>query len=742
MQQLDVVIVGAGPYGLSVAAHARERGLTVAVFGKPMESWIDRMPKGMRLRSHWWATNLSDPRSEFGFGRFLEKTKRNQPYPHSAATFIDYATWFRRAMVPDIDPARVSRIEHHNGRFVVTLHDGREVISNAVVMAIGLHCFAYIPQEFSLLSPELVTHSSEHNDFTDFRGRTVLVIGGGQSALESSALLHEAGAIVHNVSRRPIGWLSPDRDSERTLPERIRSPRSAFAPGWINWAVERMPYVLHRMPQKAKDRLLRAYLTPGVSAWLKDRVIGKVALHESCRVVSLKPVDARVEAGLSDGVKLTVDHVILATGYKVDVARLDMIDPSLRTRVRTHDGSPLLNRWFESSVPGLYFVGLSSMRSFGPLFRFVAGCKVAAPRVACAIERKRTRAVAMAPRTILKNTAANVVALSRLDSVARGRLHRNLPFVVYYHRVVDRLDPSDGHALPAMEISASMLERHLDWLGKHFRIISLEELDRELVREPRSRPPAVLTFDDGYSDVYHHAFPLLKRKGIPAGIFVITDLVGSSNLPMHEELHAHLAAVSKDNAAALHEIIPQTIGASAADSFSMTRLLLERLPFDEVQSIIEQLKRVTAIDHSVREGLRPVSWEMLAEMRDAGMTIGSHSRTHPFLTNESEPRVIDEVTRSRFEIRQHLGVDAACFAYPGGGFNRKAVQAVAAAGYKYGFSICRHTDERFPSLTIPRKGLWEQSCLDHLGRFSPAIMSCQAAGAFDFFSRCSIPHAA
>jgi peptidoglycan/xylan/chitin deacetylase (PgdA/CDA1 family) len=304
-----------------------------------------------------------------------------------------------------------------------------------------------------------------------------------------------------------------------------------------------------------------------------------------------------------------------------------------------------------------------------------------------------------------------------------------------------------------MEISAATLERHLDWIGRHFQVISLEDLDAKFNEIPLLRPSAVVTFDDGYSDVYHHALPLLKRKGIPAGVFVITDLVGSSKLPMHDELHALLVQASRQWTSLpvglsamlrkhyLAACVPDRSLTLARDPFSATRLLLKHLSQADVQRVIESLGGAAAIGDVLRDALRPLSWEMLAEMRDTGMTIGSHSKTHPFLTHESGQRVLEEVKDSRAELQRRLGVNAACFAYPGGGFNDTVTQAVAAAGYRYAFTICRHRDPQYPMLTIPRRGIWEQSCLNPFGRFSPAIMSCQTAGTFDWMSKCTQPHA-
>ncbi|HET9919838.1 MAG TPA: NAD(P)-binding domain-containing protein [Ktedonobacteraceae bacterium] len=390
--QYDVVVVGAGPYGLSVAAHLLGKGLNVAIFGKPLKLWREHMPKGMYLRSHWWATNLSDPQKKYGFEQFFRVSEYDKCYPVPIEAFIDYGMWFQKQVVPDVDTTYVSSIERKDGQFFLTLEDGRTLVAPAVVMAIGLYYYANRPAEFDHVSDELVTHSFAHADFSRFAGKEVGMIGGGQSGVEYSALLHEVGAKVHLITKRPIHWLGPDTDDQRSLMDQIRAPRAGIAPGWKNWALEYLPYLFQRFPQARKDRYIRNHYNAAGSDWLRDRVIGKVELHEGRIVEKFTEGDSHLNVTLSDGEALNLDHLILSTGYQVDIKRLSMLSPSLLTEIQQDEGTPILNNWFESSVPGLYFVGLSSLRSFGPLYRFVVGAKAAAPRVASAAARRATQA--------------------------------------------------------------------------------------------------------------------------------------------------------------------------------------------------------------------------------------------------------------------------------------------------------------------------------------------------------------
>jgi len=389
----DVVVVGAGPYGLSVAAHLLAQGRQVAVFGKPLQLWRENMPKGMCLRSYWWASNLSDPRGRYSFARYfqLHDVKASAPLP--IETFIAYGLWFQQQAVPAVDETYVSKIEQYEDVFRVHLVDGRVVYSRAVVMAPGLSHYSYVPAEYSHLPAELVSHVSAYADFARFSGKRVVVVGGGQSALESAALLHENGARVDVISPHPIHWLNEAPVLDRTFVQRLRSPRAGIAPGWFNWGLEHVPYAFQRLPRPTKDRLLRGRgrYGPAGSPWLYPRLAGKVALREEQMVGHMRENAAGVTVTLSNNDVLHADHILLATGYRVDVWRLPMLDPALTSKIRTYQNAPVLNHDFASSVPGLYFVGISSVLSFGPFYRFVVGTDAAARRVTQAITQEMAK---------------------------------------------------------------------------------------------------------------------------------------------------------------------------------------------------------------------------------------------------------------------------------------------------------------------------------------------------------------
>ncbi len=370
----DAIVVGAGPYGLSVAAHLRGLGLRAGVFGKGLGLWHDNMPEGVFLRSRAWAMHLSDPRHRYTLDRFARETHADISNPISRSTFVAYGLWFQDRAVPSVDPTFIASIGPTAGGFVLRTTDGRQVTSAAVVMAVGIACHAYRPALYDHLPERLVSHSCDHRDVTRFSGKQVIVVGGGHSAVEYAALLREAGTAVHLVARRPIEWRSMDRD--------------ACAPTSGRLLLDRLPYAFYHMPQWAKDRYSR-YYSSGVSDSLRERILGKVTLHERQSILAIDVKGDAAVATIADGRTLRVDHVLLATGFRVDLDRLTILEPSLRRSIRTLDGAPLLTPWFESTVRGLYFSGLTTVRAFGPMYRFVAGCGPAARRVAWAIARRR-----------------------------------------------------------------------------------------------------------------------------------------------------------------------------------------------------------------------------------------------------------------------------------------------------------------------------------------------------------------
>ena len=378
----DVAIIGAGPYGLAAAAHLHAaNGLDIRVFGEPMSFWDEQMPRGMILRSPYVASNIADPERALTLDGYQDKTSRQLPQPVALEQFVDYGRWFQGQAVPatQVDARRVLRIER-NGGFRLDLADGDSVRSARTIVAAGIMPFAWTPRVFRGLPPELASHSSTHRDLGRFRGRRVIVIGGGQSALESAALLHELGADVEVLVRRERIYFL--RRAHGVLHRLGPITRAIFAPAEVGPAgISRLvsaPDLYRRLPRSLQDRFTVRSLRPAGAAWLQDRVDG-IPMTFNARVVEAQEKSGQVELTLSDSSQRRADHVLLATGYRVDITGYDFLPETLLQRIARVGGYPRLRPGFESSVPGLHFIGAPSAWSFGPLMRFVAGTEFAAP---------------------------------------------------------------------------------------------------------------------------------------------------------------------------------------------------------------------------------------------------------------------------------------------------------------------------------------------------------------------------
>ncbi|MFE1287106.1 NAD(P)-binding domain-containing protein [Streptomyces sp. NPDC058751] len=387
------VVIGAGPYGLATAAWLSAAGTPRRVFGEPMECWHTNMPMGMFLKSVPTASSISAPESGYRFEDF--RTARGlgpvgDLYPIPVEEMIAYGRWFQERRVPELERRNVRGVEHVDGLFGVTLDSGEEFLAGNVVMATGQVPFAHEPAELTGRLPgELVSHTSGHRDLSRFSGQRVAVLGAGQSALESAALLHETGALPTVIARAAsVAYGSPpdtDRPSDRPRPVRILKPGSALGPGWSHVACCYGGGVIRRLPRGTRMRLLHAVLGPSGGWWLRPRM-DDVPVLCGRTIRSAGAEDGTVRLDLVDSTGhtrvLRADHLLLATGYRVDVDRLGLLAPELRREVRTFRGAPRLSSGFESSVPGLFFTGLAAAPTFGPVLRFVAGTGFAARRAA------------------------------------------------------------------------------------------------------------------------------------------------------------------------------------------------------------------------------------------------------------------------------------------------------------------------------------------------------------------------
>lgn len=379
----EVAIVGAGPYGLSIASHLSHLGTPHRIFGKPMQAWRD-MYVGMGMKSQSSAVSVYTPEPGYTFIEFCHAHGRDLAEPIAISLFAEYGLWAQERLVPELERCLVSRIATSDGGFEVTLDTGERLLARQVVMATGLTYWRRVPRIFDAVGDDLVSHTSQHRDLTDFRGLDVTVIGAGQSALEAATLLYERGARPRLLVRggQPE-FAGPPTDS-RSLKERILYRPSKLGPGKLNYLLDRVPTGPHHLlSDRRRVRLTRTHLGPLGAWWLRSRFEGNVPVMTGVEIVEAGESGSRLRLRVrgADGSHedLHTDHLICGTGYEVDVDRHAVLDPEIKHRVRRIERAPRLTRHFETSVPGLYFVGNGAAFSFGPLFRFVAGASYTAP---------------------------------------------------------------------------------------------------------------------------------------------------------------------------------------------------------------------------------------------------------------------------------------------------------------------------------------------------------------------------
>ncbi|MGC2530230.1 MAG: NAD(P)-binding domain-containing protein [Candidatus Acidiferrum sp.] len=369
-----IAIIGAGPYGLALAAHLRKiPSLDFHIFGEPMSFWQDHMPKGMYLRSGWRASYIADPENVFTLEAYQAASGEKFSTPVPLENFVSYGRWFQERAAPNIDSRRVTSILKDGSGFELKLQDGNIWKTKRLVVATGISSFAWRPLEFAMLPPKLVSHSSDHTDFVGFRGARVAIAGGGQSALECAALLSEAGADVEIFVRaRQVHWLGwRERFNRLGFLSKLFYNWTDVGPAGVSQLVAR-PNYFRRLPRFIQDPLAKRSIRPAGAGWLRQR-LEMTPRRTGVSVLSASEVGSEVRLDLSDGARKVVDHLLLATGYQVDIKRCGFISRDLLSSMRQARGYPILGAGFESSVPGLHFVGAPAAWSYGPLMRFVSG---------------------------------------------------------------------------------------------------------------------------------------------------------------------------------------------------------------------------------------------------------------------------------------------------------------------------------------------------------------------------------
>ncbi|MFL6689509.1 MAG: NAD(P)-binding domain-containing protein [Alphaproteobacteria bacterium] len=399
MKYCDVAIVGAGPHGLSLAAHLAARGIDSRIFGKPLNTWAEHMPKNMVLKSDGFVSNLSSPAANSTLQAYCRQ--KGIPYadeglPVPLNTFLSYATDFRQRFVPTLEETDVVSLRSDGDRFSLTLESGEQVVAANVVLAIGITSFAYTPPVLARLPDEVSTHSFAHREGLGFHGKEVTIVGRGASAVDLAWLLHESGAAVRIVARSTGIEFNKVPDAyEESLIGRLHRPASGIGRGWRSYLCAHAPLLFYRLPESLRKRAIASHMHPAGGWVMREKIERNIPLMLGRSIQNAEARGGHVCLTLQDRSgreeMVTCDHVIAATGYQPDMRKVPFLAPELVERISPRKNVTALSDTFETAVNGLYAVGLSAMHNFGPLMRFMVGAEFAAPRVAAALHRRLGR---------------------------------------------------------------------------------------------------------------------------------------------------------------------------------------------------------------------------------------------------------------------------------------------------------------------------------------------------------------
>jgi thioredoxin reductase len=378
-KHVNLLIVGAGPFGLSMAAYAKYNNLDHLVIGKPLSFWKENMPKGMFLRSgrDWHLC----PQGIYTIDKYLE-TKELKPEdvePLSLDFYLSYTEWFQEQIKVQIQESLAQRLDHLNNQFVATLDDGQTITASNALLAIGFRYFKNVPTELAeIIPPKRFSHTCDFVNFDSLMGKRCLIIGGRQSAYEWAALINETGAAMIHISHR------------HEIPQFTQSDWAWVSP--MMGTMTENPDWFRNLPKQKRKEIEQRFWAEGrlkLEPWLWPRIDKEnIKIWPSSRVVACKELPTgELEVKLDVGERLTVDHIILATGYKVNMENVPFLAAgNTLSKLKIQEGSPVLDENFQSNIPGLFITSMAATKDFGNFFAFTVSAVASAKIIGKAIE--------------------------------------------------------------------------------------------------------------------------------------------------------------------------------------------------------------------------------------------------------------------------------------------------------------------------------------------------------------------
>ena len=362
-----------------------------------MATWREHMPEGMQLKSEGFASNLSapDPASTLkAYCAAHGHTYDDQAWPVPVSLFNEYADWFHGRYVPQLESKLVVSLASSGEGYVLILEDGKRLYARKVVLAAGVTWFKHVPEMLAGLSN--VSHSYDHLRASEFARRDVIVLGAGASAIDTAALFHNTGARTTILARRKAipFHQAPDPDNVSWM-KQLTMPPTGIGPGWKSVFFTKAPQLFRHLPAQLRLDVVKRYLGPAPGWFMRDTVEGRIPMMLGHHLQAVGESGSRIELHLRDErgaeKRVETDHLVAATGFAPSIRKLPFLSSVLREQIASIADTPVLSANFETSMPGLYALGLLAANSFGPLLRFMVGAEFAAPRLAGHLARKRAR---------------------------------------------------------------------------------------------------------------------------------------------------------------------------------------------------------------------------------------------------------------------------------------------------------------------------------------------------------------